>query len=302
MKSPGKRVMFVFCIYALALITTLYVNKLQVVGTQQTTSCDVKKPDICALFRRTRLSNIPFKPDLNLNIYPSRDGSKKFILCSYPKTGCTQWIMLLNYLWKGDKQTKGEHLWYGRQNNTLRISSPEYNDTNVPRILIMRNPYMRTVSSYHDFQMRNPDLSSITFEHFVLEYINSTKKSYQPKDHRLPISNGCSPSWIQGGWDYIFQLEQMSLWLPCMLAMLNLTHITQSLDWSGTSLFKITSNMSIEDYLRVALDGGPKELSKSVTTGHESHKTVLHTKSTISVINTVFHTDFVLGGYKLRDE
>jgi len=65
------------------------------------------------------------------------------------------------------------------------------------------------------------------------------------------------------------------------------------------SLFHIP-NISAEDAIRVALNGGKKELVKSIVTGHENDSTDLHTPATIGIINDIFLDDFVLGGYRLR--
>ena len=125
----------------------------------------------CALWKRERKQAVTaFTPDVNLNVYPSRDGSKEFILCAYPKTGCSQMIMLLNYLWKGEKITARPHGQGARENNLLSRDSPALNSTTVPRILIMRDPYKRTVSSYHDFRRRvvgNARALSLSFEDFI---------------------------------------------------------------------------------------------------------------------------------------
>lgn len=258
----------------------------------------------CALWKRERKHVVTaFTEDINLNIYPSRDGSKEFILCAYPKTGCSQWIMLLNYLWKGEKITTGEHQSRARENNRLTQDSPSLNSTTVPRILIMRDPYKRTVSSYHDFKRRNGEKArSMPFEDFIRNFVaNSSVTTWkQGLDHRRPISEGCSnPSWIHGGWDYVFQLELMALWLPCIQEMLNLAHITSD-GWSNSSLFK-TVELSVQDKYRLLVHGGGKSLSKSIVTGHENPDEDLHTPYTIEVVNRVFFNDFVLGGYKLRN-
>jgi len=263
----------------------------------------------CALWKRERKQTVAaFTPDVNLNIYPSRDGSKEFIMCSYPKTGCSQMIMLLNYLWKGEKITTAQHNQGARQNNMLARDSPSFNSTTVPRILIMRDPYKRTVSSYHDFKRRNAGNAralSLSFEDFIGNIVansSATKATVgfeQPLDHRRPISEGCSnPSWIHGGWDYVFQLEQMALWLPCFQEMLNLTHIISG-GWRNSSLFK-TVELSVQDKYRLFVHADGKSLSKAVVTGHENPKEDIHTPYTIEVVNRVFFNDFVLGGYKLQ--
>lgn len=267
----------------------------------------------CNLFKRTRNVGLPLTGDRsqgsgNLNIYPSRDGSKQFVLCAYPKTGCSQWVMLLRYLVNGQKSTSNPHDVSLRVNTMLKQDSACLDSMDVPRILIMRDPYERAQSSYHDFNnraMKSKNGQAVsTFEEYVMDYVRDGGKkvndqTIQSRDHRLPISSGCSPSWASGGWDFVLQLEQMALWLPCMLEMLNLTHIVGS-GWGNTSLFHLP-HVSFEEALYIALKGGRKDLVKSIKTGHESvNATDLHTPKTIEVVNSVFHNDFVLGGYRMR--
>lgn len=268
----------------------------------EATCHDTNIYDVCSLLKRHRSEALPFEPDMNLNFYPSRDGSHEFILCSYPKTGCSQWIMLLHYLVSGEKNPRGNpHMLGARQRTKLMDKSTGLTNASVPRILIMRDPYRRTISSYHDFRRRNPNLKDISFQSFIFKFVNQSSaiKNLQPTNHRMPISDGCSnPTWMHGGWDYVFQLEQMSLWLPCMLDMLNLTHIVKS-GWKNTSLFR-TAEITLPEVIRIALLGDPKGVTKSVVIGHENPTEDLHTPSTISVVNKVFFNDFVLGGYRLR--
>ena len=121
--------------------------------------------------KRNRSDDLPYTEDKwNLNVYPSRDGSREFVLCASAKTGCSQWVMLLNYLWNGkkivpksksangagDESSLGDiHLTGARQATVVKSDSAVLCDASVPRILIMRDPYERTVSSYHDFRRRN---------------------------------------------------------------------------------------------------------------------------------------------------
>ena len=259
---------------------------------------------VCRMLKRKRNNDLPLKEDFNLNMYPSRDGSRKFVMCAYPKTGCSQWIMLLHYLWTGEKLSLAGHDFEhihrtgARLYSMATVKSAGIRSLDVPRILIMRNPYERTISAYHDFKRRNDD-RDITFEKFMFDNVNRTSRSKQPIDHRMPISMGCSSStWMHGGWDYVFQLEQMSLWLPCLLRELNLTHVVAS-GWDDGSLFHVPK-FSCHEMLQVALVGGDAKSVKAFKTGHESPKDDLHTAATIDIVHRVFHNDFVIGGYKLR--
>jgi hypothetical protein len=208
--------------------------------------------------------------------------------------------MLLHYLLSGEKNTRNFHSQGEREKARLTKNSTSLANASIPRILIMRDPYKRTTSSYHDFRRRNPEMNNISFPTFIFEYVNKTSvESNQAEDHRMPISDGCSnPTWMHGGWDYVFQLEQMSLWLPCILAKLNLTH--QIYDgWNNSSLFR-TPEVTVSEAIYTALLGQPREKSKSIVTGHENPTADMHTTGTISVVNRVFFNDFVLGGYRLR--
>ena len=261
-----------------------------------------RTPPDCELWKRNRKMDLAFSADLNLNIYPSRDGSKEFILCAYPKTGCSQWIMLLHYLWTGERITTNPHQQGARDAGVLKSDDQRLNSTDIPRILIMRDPYKRTISSYHDFKGRigNARAQSMSFEDFIVNIVaNSSFVSAQGSDHRRPISEGCSnPSWIHGGWDYVFQLEQMAVWLPCFQEMMNFTSIISE-GWNNSSLFR-TTKLGVRDVYRILVHGDEKSLSKSIVTGHENSDEDLHTPRTIEVVNTIFFNDFVLGGYKLR--
>jgi hypothetical protein len=120
--------------------------------------------------------------------------------------------MLLHYLWTGERITTNPHQQGARDAGVLKSDDQRLNSTDIPRILIMRDPYKRTISSYHDFKGRigNARAQSMSFEDFIVNIVaNSSFVSAQGSDHRRPISEGCSnPSWIHGGWDYVFQLEQ----------------------------------------------------------------------------------------------
>ena len=211
----------------------------------------------CNAFRQNYLLNnssrasVAFGKDYNLNFYPSRLGSRPFILCSYPKTGCTQWIMLLHFLVFGVKVSSlGVHYTSARSSSIFRR---EKSNARSPKILIMRNPYDRVLSSFFDFRRRaqeveNMNEANVSFSVFVQKYIKDRSKAIQPMDHRQPISEGCSiwdGAYLNTEWDYILKLEEMDLWSHCLFNELNLTHIVSS-GWGpegNSSLFNYDANV-----------------------------------------------------------
>ena len=259
---------------------------------------------------------------LNLHVYPSREGSKTFLLCAFAKTGCSQWILLLNYLMFGEKKKMASRdIYQARKASVFDVTNASHlhflRSNVVPRILIMRNPYNRVASSYADFIRRaqragNANQSSISFTTFVETYVEKREIAIQPMDHRQPISEGCH-IWHNESplmeWDYVLRLEEMVLWSNCLFNELNLTHIIDK-GWgkNGTvPLFNRTTSMlvlHVNDVLPSILGRQPWPSQKTFETGHErvksSHESFF-TPHTIEIINRVFERDFQIGQYALWD-
>ena len=101
--------------------------------------------------------------------------------------------MLLHYLQTGEKIMVGHHDRGDRQGSQVQVDDPCLNNTDVPSILIMRDPYKRTVSSYHDFKQRNrgnAHAQGMSFEDYILNIVansSATKATTgfeQYPDHR----------------------------------------------------------------------------------------------------------------------
>ena len=280
----------------------------------------------CNAFRQNYLLNRSsrafetFKKDYNLNFYPSRMGSRPFILCAYPKSGCTQWIMLLHFLMFGIKVSSMEvHYTSARSSsifNEKEITRYKLYSKHTPKILIMRNPYERVLSSFFDFRRRakneeNMNEANVSFPVFVQKYIKNRSKAIQPMDHRQPISEGCN-IWngenLNAKWDYILKLEEMELWADCIFKELNLTHIVES-GWGeegNSSLFHYDNKVLgqlIDSVLPSIVKKEKWQSTKTFATGHERLKREenLYTPHIISIINTVFERDFQVGRYPLWD-
>mmetsp|Transcript_16018 Transcript_16018/g.45984 ORF Transcript_16018/g.45984 Transcript_16018/m.45984 type:complete len:298 (+) Transcript_16018:239-1132(+) len=245
------------------------------------------------------------------HFYPSRLSSKPFALCAPPKTGCSQWIMLLHFLLFGQKDSTGKVHESGARTQSL------YNGSNmVPKILIMRNPYDRVLSSYFDFKGRaqntinKTEQANVNFTIFVRKYIKQRAPAVQPMDHRQPISELCN---IWDGtsplaeWDYVLKLEEMELWSDCLFKELNLTHVIDN-GWGlggNSSLFYHGTDILEKSVYQVlpAIMKGKWASSKAVTVGHErKHEGYsLYNPETVSVVNAIFEHDFQVGRYSLWD-
>lgn len=276
---------------------------------------------ICSAFRRDRpkrdIANVEsLNNTFNANLFPSRGGSRRFYLCSYPKTGCSQWLHLLNYLLTGEKVSEGlkiherRHRW--RTMLLFPYDAQIITDRSVPRILIMRNPYDRVLSAYHDFLKRSPLVKNISFHDYVTDYVAGDNVDTQYPDHRLPISRGCN-IWDSDKnsynihWDYILKLEEMSLWSHCLFSELNLLNAV-SKGWPTKSgqLFNVVDlkNSRLIDYISPIIGKSRWPSTLELSVGHERSKSKgwdLYTPELVRIVNQVFQVDFQVGGYALWD-
>ena len=273
----------------------------------------------CEAFRRARpetdISDVrSLKDTFNANLYPSRDGSREFYLCSYPKTGCSQWMHLLHYLLTGEKVSEGLKIHERRHRWSTMLRFPRdvrVLDRDILRILIMRNPYDRVLSAYHDFLKRSP-LKNTSFHTFVTMYIAGSGTDVQFEDHRQPISSGCN-IWDHDNssynihWDYVLKLEEMWLWSECLFSELRLQKAVAH-GWPSKSgrLFGLANveNARVVDYIGpiVGKTRWPSTLEFNV--GHErlvSKRWDMFTPELVRIINRIFEVDFQIGGYALWD-
>jgi hypothetical protein len=263
--------------------------------------------ELCRTFKTPRNRDLNVTGvEFNLNLYPSRDDSKPFLMCAYPKAGCTQWIELLHYLRTGEKLVEGINIHNHRDRYATLITnnSTEVFDRDISTVLITRDPYERTISSYFDFLRRNQN-RNVTFVGFLKDYVKAEKIPHnkQALDHRRPISQGCAirSSGGAAAWDYVLQLEKMSLWLECLLKDLKLMDaVSQGWGDAQSSLFK-AQTLTFTEAIFIAMAGGDETLTKARKTGHErTRKADIHTPETIAIVNEIFRDDFVLGGYRIR--
>ena len=275
----------------------------------------------CSAFRRARPNPDVRKPEslnntFNANLFPSRAGSKRFYLCSYPKTGCSQWMHLLHYLLTGQKVNEGLKIHEHRHRWSTMLHFPKDTETladpNIPRILIMRNPYDRVLSAYHDFLKRSPHLKNTSFHNYVTGYVIGAETDKQFADHRRPVSEGCN-IWdhemnsFNVHWDYILKLEEMWLWSRCLFSELNLLDVV-SKGWPTHSgqLFAVPNleRSRLIDHIGPIIGDANWPSTLEFSIGHEGPKLMkwdVYTPELVRIVNRVFEVDFQIGRYALWD-
>ncbi len=279
----------------------------------------------CQFFRQVskplnRRNNSTLRWDINLNHYPSRAGSHAFVACVYPKVGSSQWVSLLHFLRTGkrlgnmglriheQKDREYTAVDVGRVGGADLLSNPK-----IPKVLITRNPYDRVVSSYFDMKRRDNRGLDFTFETFVYRYLlHGDTNTTQPSDHRAPITSGCNV-WntttyhYTTQWNYILKLEEMPLWISCLLNDLKLESVAFH-GWPTSTGGLFDRGMSLDTTLAssfgqlLRLERWP--LIQTYKVGHErpmSKWIDMYSPELVRVVNHVYASDFIVGGYSLWD-
>lgn len=129
-----------------------------------------------------------------------------FVMCNAPKTGSTRWVELLSILRTGRHHRLGfAHIAVGTSQHFASLK--EMNE--LDRILIVRNPYIRFVSSYEDHMRRYPEDKNITMEGMIDLLLGG--KPIGTANHLWPQSRMCGHA-FGVEYHYMLRLEQMSLW------------------------------------------------------------------------------------------
>jgi len=279
----------------------------------------------CGFFRRTprplNRRQLPLLDwDVNLNFYPSRQGSRPFVACVYPKIASSQWIHLLHFLRTGEVLGNVGlkiHEEKDREHTAIDTSlEKDVNillDSSIKRLLITRNPYDRVVSAYFDMKRRDQRNGTFTFGEFVYQYLVLGKKdTNQPEDHRIPFTSGCN-IWNATDyryslqWNYILKLEEMSLWSSCLLDDLQLRSIT-SKGWATKSgrLFEesIDPSFPLLAFYGQLMGFVKWPSTQAYKVGHERHTrewASMYTPQLVKYVNEIYASDFIVGGYPLWD-
>ena len=172
-------------------------------------------------------SNPNPNPNPNPNSNPNPNPNLR---CLAPKTGCTAWQSFLLYV---NLNISVLHDPTRVHNTTDVLQLHSYNPLLAAelkardRVWIVRNPFVRFLSSYLDWQSRNRarnssqsrnhrarNSSRVTFEEFVSMYERERKGGFSGwvylRSHVHPVSDVCR--WDVLGPDIFLRIEQMDLW------------------------------------------------------------------------------------------
>eukprot|EP01024_Parvocaulis_polyphysoides_P007715 TRINITY_DN12276_c2_g1_i4.p1 TRINITY_DN12276_c2_g1~~TRINITY_DN12276_c2_g1_i4.p1 ORF type:complete len:345 (-),score=27.21 TRINITY_DN12276_c2_g1_i4:360-1394(-) len=176
---------------------------------------------------------------------------QEFIICTTPKSGNSRTKMLLHKIVNKDYKGKFSILVYNQtQYNPLEYQNSSFvqkilSDKNIPRVIIVRDPYIRAISMFnskisgeesltpvrqkktHRKSLQLPeDSKKITFNEFVqslhratFEYKLTGKKNIN--FHFTPQSTLCRYD-LGMTYNYILKLENFEDWYDCFIDMLNL--------------------------------------------------------------------------------
>ena len=154
-------------------------------------------------------------------------------MCLAPKTGCTAWTAFVLYVNQNISLLRNPGLIYSSAEAIAEggffSSYTSYNPLLAAelktrdRVWIVRNPYVRFLSSYLDWQARNSAINSsmVTFEAFVSMHTAAHTGSFQGwtylPSHVRPVSDICRSHVF--GPDVFLRIEQMDLWYDTFMTM-----------------------------------------------------------------------------------
>lgn len=184
-------------------------------------------------------------------MFHSKKGRKQAIVCMYPKGGSTLWKYLLQYGMIGINKPLRQILRETPHSQPYRANGVKefrgaMEDMNLPRFLVVRNPYVRFLSAYLDKVKDKKDRNFLppgfipgqSFEIFVqkmLEYQKGYNSSRWGNfnDHFSLMSKSCAlPAGMT--YDYVLPLEQMDHWYEAFIRTLGLVEETRT-GWNITT-------------------------------------------------------------------
>eukprot|EP01026_Neomeris_dumetosa_P024957 TRINITY_DN20602_c0_g1_i3.p1 TRINITY_DN20602_c0_g1~~TRINITY_DN20602_c0_g1_i3.p1 ORF type:complete len:355 (-),score=22.01 TRINITY_DN20602_c0_g1_i3:490-1554(-) len=159
---------------------------------------------------------------------------QEFLLCAMYKNGITRLkVLLLRVLGIEGKNINEVDF------PTIKLLEPSerrelLNNPNIPRIKIVRNPYIRAVSMYKDKVAtlpKNPkgfyQGHELRFNHFP-SFEDFIKQIYRQQQQHKFVNYHFAPQyqhcWEHEGltYDYVLKVERMNYWYPCFIENFNL--------------------------------------------------------------------------------
>lgn len=249
--------------------------------------------DMCAILKRERAVNVSedqLFASRMLPFYHNRTNRAKFWYCLVPKTGCTQWMALRMFMTTGvHRFARSNHVRVERE-RARSVGKGEWTD--VPRIIVVRNPYTRFLSAYLQRQTHN---------FTMLEVLDKVSTDDFPDMHHFgPMSGRCNVEY-----DYVFKLEQMALWWDCFVDLVDLHEIAKEMNTRRTTPFLSTDPeacpFGTECYLRALIGRNSWPMLREKV-GHEQNTKALDLpQDVVAKITEVYKQDFVTFGYPLWD-
>lgn len=194
----------------------------------------------------TRMSDgVPF-------LFTNKYTKQQAIFCLHPKAGSTNFKFLLRYgtfnfgrrpvyLTLDEILRQMPH---AQPASSLKHFSLALQNKKIPRIMIVRNPYIRLLSGYLDKIVKNKQISfgppdyklHETFEVFVDRLMYHLRYNFNPRDfnnHFRLMSSNCHTLYNMT-YDYYLPLEHIQYWYEPLIRSLDLIPFVQN-GWNVTT-------------------------------------------------------------------
>lgn len=245
--------------------------------------------------------------------------------CYAPKTGSTIWKALMLYV------NTGRNLYRSLRTNPglvhesscpgLCESATYRNDAksayfdSLPKVIIVRNPYDRFLSSYQDWLSRQQEMeTSVSFGDFVSAVERRDLKGAL-WNHIDPVSNACGlPGTLNPvpGAYRILRLEEFSLWIEDYIEKFDvkffLRRLILDLEENSTNRFAdsvMNESTTVFSKFEGVLEEKPWSLLEMATTSHmrnsAGNRFNFYTPDIAARVSKLQNADFVHFGYPLWD-
>lgn len=245
-----------------------------------------------------------------------------YFSCNAPKTGVTLWTLFYLYLNSGivvtkeqtDKEAGFGYRVFSEELKAYQTSGLNVSDDTLmsmvqthDRIVIARNPYVRFLSSYQDWQGRK-NTHHVPFRQYA-EWIESGAYKHldefhgYPMDHSLPVTQTCNYDAL--GY-IVLRVEEQAMWFHAMLKRYQLTDVMQEyVEKSGNAVYTsvLPDDARLSDYVAQML--GRQEFPSQHFSAHNRDSVgklrQYYTPEIVDICTRVFLNDFKAFHYPLWD-
>ena len=253
-------------------------------------------------------SSIWHEQDSRLSRLFAFNTSSRFLMCMAPKTGCTGFLevaTLVNLNISMGDARKNPGIIHTKYIADLRVYSWDGQQSSpfssYPRVIVARNPYIRFISSYLDWQHRFDGERNVSFRQFTHFVQRRDFQGYQVLwDHIWPVSRECGTTRL--GYDFVLRLEEMNLWYSAFLLHFDLRYFVDALSADGFNLFELTMNDDalLRDYSAQVTGLSPwggKAWNSSHHRGSADKVAEYYTPELAGLVFDIQREDFVNFGY-----